>query len=251
MNIERLTFFSPTSIKLPKDVYTTIKNDAWFFHYKKNNESNINGFLNDLIPCLSDYKIDCYQNLISESQENITLIQQSDKIFRAIAKAPYELFKSETKLVSFRINKEHYYDFIKIHDETLATFDVDFTEYIRDLLCDYSTKRLSIRERLLHYKHIKQLVDVIENHYFCTFYLQNEKLTFVPADMVTSPYTNANIIAGIVPEKKAGAILPLAAVKKIVPQNKKGTLTQSDYRALQTMLDNSISNEKRKFSGNE
>lgn len=83
MDIQRLTYFSPTSIRLPEEIYDIIKNDAYYFEFRKNNKSNINGFLNELIPAISAFRDLFYQAVYDDCEGNKPLTDKVVQVFNS------------------------------------------------------------------------------------------------------------------------------------------------------------------------
>ena len=60
----RLTFKASTTLTVPISVYHLLQEDAFYNGYLKNGKPNISGFLNHLIPELSDHQNDLYNDLL-------------------------------------------------------------------------------------------------------------------------------------------------------------------------------------------
>lgn len=244
--VERLTYFSPTSFRIPKDVYTILEMDALHFGFRKNKRSNISGFLNQLLPALSNFRADWHEDIL-EHTNNPTLVYEMEKIVFSLTSAENSLFKPHYVTVPFRVNKAHYNDFLYIHDKQLSAFNLDFSGFVRSALIDYASRRLAIRERLLFYKHTKTLLSAVENKQECRFCTNdNNILWFVPASIIVSPYTGVNLILGLNRSKKYTISLKLSAVTHITVLDHVADFTPKEIAALQTALDKFIAEEKKR-----
>lgn len=241
----RLTYFSPTSFRIFTDVYHILKKDALRFGFRKNNRANISGFLNVLLPTLAHLRSEVYddiKNLISDS----TTISEIENLFYSIPTTSSSVFDPLFVTVPFRVNKEHYEDFLYIHDVLLSKFNLDFSEFIRNILTDYTSKRLAIRERLFFYKHIKTLYSAIENTQVCRIYTKDNCIfQFLPATISISPYTEKNIILGLDRSKKCALSLALTNVKSITLQNTTTNFVPEEINALKIVLNKFIAQEKK------
>ena len=245
-SFDRLTYFNPTSFRLPSEIYTILEMDAIHFGFKKNNKSNISGFLNELLPALSKYKFDWHNEILGEENNDITLINKIENILNSVTLTQNSLFKQTSVTIPFRVNKKHYDDFLFIHDKQLPMLNLDFSEFIRSLLIDYTSKRLAIRERLFFYEKIKLIISSMQNKQSCRFLVEdNQVLPFVPAAIIISPYTGANIIVGINKLKKCTISVGLSSIKHITQEGYVTDFTPQEIAALQTALDKFIEKEKK------
>lgn len=91
-----------------------------------------------------------------------------------------------------RVNKSHYQDFIYIHDKQLSAFNLDFSEFVRDGLIDYASRRTSLRERIFACKFLPVLFDSISKRQMCRFYLKDQIISFAPIQIVKGTTHTAN-----------------------------------------------------------
>ncbi|MBQ8375274.1 MAG: hypothetical protein IJX98_06875 [Clostridia bacterium] len=225
---ERLTFYYPTNITIPITVYHTLENDANYFGYFKNGKPNINGFLNKLLPCLSDYRDDLHNSFLSYNQGDEETTQKIEENIYKLYFNKYDYCDDGVVNISLRINQEYYKDFLKIHDTKLQKYNMDFTNYIRSLLIEYTSKRIGQREYFYFYREINEIKNAITNHEECCFYTHIEKLTFVPISIELSKNTGRNLIIGITTDKETAWILELVALIQIFQTEKNVEITKDD-----------------------
>lgn len=245
-NIDRLTYFSPTSFRLPSEMYTILEMDALHFGFKKNHKANICGFLNELLPALCAYKIDLRNKVLSTLDENIETLNNFEKLLNTLTLAQNSLLKQNYVTVPFRVSAKHYNDFIYIHDYLLSTLNVDFSSFVRSILFDYISKRLAIRERLFLYKQLKILLPAIENRQFCHFFLRDQQLSFLPHTIIVSPYTGSNILFGINRTKKYAVSFNISLINNIIPKETQPPLSNVEKSILQIRLNAFFEEEKKK-----
>ena len=101
INVDSLIFLSPISIRLPRELYDLIEVDAWLFDFRKNGKSNINGFLNELLPSLIDVQSNMSTSTFFDNDDEQTahLLKSSifylDSFFKP-------LLKGDNVTISFR-----------------------------------------------------------------------------------------------------------------------------------------------------
>lgn len=254
----RLTFLTPTTLRLPKEVYATLFRDAWHFHYIKNERSNINGYLNDLLPGLAAYQNNSYELFNATAGVEYGGIAKSEKLFASFSQAAINLFgEEETVTVSFRVNQQNMNIFLHIHDVLLPKFDMSYTEFIRNLLMHYATYKLAIRERLLHYNVLSDLAIAVRENRECYIYAEqypinqpkqlnpSHRLHCVPFSLVSSPYSGTNIILCFDNKKIQGLVLPLACVKKVILLDKRHKIEKKEHRLIRQTLNRFYEKEKQ------
>lgn len=216
MDTYRLTFYEPTNFTLPIAIYNTLIEDAFHFGYIKNNQANISGLLNRLIPCLATYRDDLHCQLLQANNNDEVLTSKIEENIYKIYFNKYDYCDDGTITVPFRVNKEYLQDFLEIYDNKLSKYNMDFTGFVRSLLIEYSSKRLNQREYFFFYKEMLHLKDAINNNALCHFYSKDEKLSFVPVSIEFFSETEQNLVVGIDLEKESAHILPLSSIKRIV-----------------------------------
>ena len=237
MNNSRLTFFDPTNLTLPYVIYLTLKEDSRHFGYVKNGQSNISGFLNNLIPRLTDYRDDLHNNLLSANNNDEELTTKIEESIYKIYFNKYDYCDDGVINVPFRVNKEHLQDFLDIYDKKLVKYNMDFTNFVRSLLIEYASKRLNQREYFFYYREIIKINDASKNKLLCYFYTDIERSCFVPVSVEVANNEEKNLIIGYNPEEEVAYVLPLAYVRKIVVTDSDQIITQEDCDFLYATLD--------------
>ena len=197
MKNSRLTFNSSTNFTLPIGVYQILQRDAYYFGFVKNGKPNVSGFLNKLIPALSDYQEDLFAELLKYHRGNAEYAQMCARSIHNVYLRPFVFHDDGVVNVPFRISKDKYDDFIVIHDERLAFYDTDFTNYVRTLLSEYASKTLGQREYLYAFRAISILREAIRKKMICRFYTDEQTFVFVPVSIETSPVYGQNYVVGI------------------------------------------------------
>lgn len=224
MKNSRLTFNSSTNITLPIGVYRVLQSDAYYHGFIKNNKPNIGGFLNELIPSLSDYQDDLFKALLKYNKGDVEKAKNCACSIHNVYLRPFTFYNDGVVNVPFRINKDKYDDFILIHDEIISFYDTDFTNYIRTLLMEYTSKTLGQREYMYAFSMVSPLREAIQESNFCKFYTNEATHNFVPVSIETSPIYNHNFIVGIDCNSQPRAIR-LFEVHKISVLEKKLKIT--------------------------
>ena len=244
MKIQRLTFFDPTNLTLPYIIYLTLEGDAKYFGYIKNGKPNISGFLNNLIPRLADYRDDLHYNLLVSNNYDEELTTKIEESIYKIYFNKYDYCDDGITTVPFRVNKEHLQDFLNIYDNKLSKYNMDFTNFVRSLLIEYSSKRLNQREYFFYYREITKIKNAIENNILCYFHTDVERSYFVPVSIELSELAEENLIVGYNPKEETAYILPLASVRKIVISSPTQPITSEDCAFIYDALDDYYKNIK-------
>lgn len=235
MKNTRLTFNSPTNFKLPVGVSYVLQRDALYYGFIKNKAPNISGFLNNLIPALSDYQEDLFKELLKANGGDVEKAKNSARDIHNVYLCPFAFHDDATTNVSFRISKDKYDDFIVIHDARLAFYDTDFTNYVRTLLSEYASKTLGQREYLYAFKMIPTIREAIRKGNICKFYTNEPPSVFTPVSIETSPVYDHNHIVGIDSEGIPRAIR-LSETKNIHPTNDKIKVTKKHCESITDYL---------------
>lgn len=197
MKNSRLTFSASTNFTLPIGAYQILKNDAHYYGYMKNGKPNINGFLNDLVPALSDYQDDLYKELLKYNNGNADMAKAVARSIHNIYLRPFTFHNDGTTNVSFRISQKSYDAFIAIHDRRLFFYDTDFTNYLRTLLVEYTSKTFTQRELLFAFSPLRVLKEAMSKNKLCELLLDGQYCTLVPVSIETSPVIGCNYIVGV------------------------------------------------------
>ena len=227
-NESRLTFVDPTNFNLPITVFNTLVEDAYYFGYVKNNQANLSGLLNHLIPNLSDYRSDLHDAFLLANDGDSALTDVIEENIYKVYFNKYNYCDDGVAIVPFRVNKEHMQRFLHIVDNVIHSLKMDFSSYMRSLLVEYCSKRLNQREYFFYYKEIEVIKTAIENNVLCYFYTADEKSSFVPVSVELSRITDQNLIVGIAPENANACVLPLSYLKRVVPTERTFDIEDED-----------------------
>ena len=248
MNNTRLTFNSSTNITLPIGVFQVLQGDAYYYGFMKNEKPNVSGFLNNLIPALSDYQEDLFKALLKYNNGDEEVAKKCARSIHNVYLHPFAFHDDGTVNVPFRISKDGYDDFIVIHDERLAFYNTDFTNYIRTLLSEYASKTPGQREYLYSFKMINLLRDAIHEEKVCKFYANEGIFSFAPVSVELSPIYNHNYIIGINSDNQPQAIR-LSKTQKIFVMEDKIKLTREMCELIGDYLDKIYEEEYNECSG--
>lgn len=236
MKNSRLTFNSSTNFTLPIGVYQVLQRDAYYYGFMKNEKPNVSGFLNNLIPALSDYQEDLFGELLKYNNGNEETAKTCARSIHNVYLRPFAFHDDGVINVPFRISKERYDDFIVIHDERLAFYDTDFTNYVRTLLSEYASKTLGQREYLYAFKIINDIREAICKRKLCKFYIDEQTAVFVPVSVETSPVYNHNFVVGIDSDGQTHAVR-LSEIRKISVTSNKLKITKEICELISDYLD--------------
>lgn len=236
MNNTRLTFNSSTNFTLPIGTYQILKYDAKYYGFIKNGNPNISGFLNSLIPALSDYQEDLYEELLKYNNGDAETAKNAARSIHNVYLRPFTFHDDGVVNVPFRISQDKYNDFTLIHDKYLGFYDTDFTNYIRTLLVEYTSKTFSQREYLYAFRKIKNIREAIIKSNLCKFYNNGKCDIFVPVSIETSPVYDHNYIVGITNKIEAIAIR-LRDLQDTVLLNDKIKITEEMSNSIYECLD--------------
>lgn len=206
MKNSRLTFNSSTNFALPIGVFQVLQRDAYYYDFIKNGQPNVSGFLNNLIPALSDYQENLFHELLKYNNGNAEIARLCARSIHNVYLQPFVFHDDGIINVPFRISKDKYDDFIVIHDERLAFYDTDFTNYVRTLLSEYASKTLGQREYLYAFRMITPIREAIRKGKLCKLYTSENVYSFVPVSIELSPIYDHNYIVGIDSDNNPQAI---------------------------------------------
>lgn len=247
MKNTRLTFNSSTNFTLPIGVFQVLQRDAYYYGFIKNEQPNVSGFLNNLIPALSDYQEDLFDQLLKYNNGNAEAAKICARSIHNVYLRPFAFHDDGTVNVPFRISKDKYDDFIVIHDERLCFYDTDFTNYVRTLLSEYASKTPGQREYLYAFKMISSLREFIRKGKVCKFYTTEEALNFAPVSIELSPIYDHNYIVGIDCNDRPKAIR-LSQTHKISVLEDKMIITQKMCELIGEHLDKIYEEEYKECS---
>ena len=247
MKNARLTFNSSTNLALPIGVFRVLQRDAYYYGFIKNEQPNVSGFLNNLIPALSDYQEDLFDELLKYNNGNAEKAKICARSIHNVYLRPFAFHDDGTVNVPFRISKDKYDDFIVIHDERLGFYDTDFTNYVRTLLSEYASKTPGQREYLYAFKMITSIREAIRKGKACKFYTNENIVAFAPVSIELSPVYDHNYIVGIDSDNKPKAIR-LAEIHKISVLEDKIKITEEMCELISDHLDKIYEEEYQECS---
>lgn len=247
MRTSRLTFNSSTNFTLPIGVFQVLQNDAYYYGFMKNGKPNISGFLNNLIPALSDYQEELFKELLKYNNKNEKIAEACARSIHNVYLRPFVFHDDGVINVPFRISKDKYDDFIVIHDERLAFYDTNFTNYVRTLLSEYTSKTFGQRECLYAFRMIGTIRESIKKKKICKFYLGENRFTFVPVSVELSPVYNYNYVVGIDKDNKSQAIR-LSEIQKITVLENRIKVSEEMCELISEHLDKIYEEEYRECS---
>lgn len=233
MKLQHEYIYGTTNIKLPISICKILVTDCFNFGFIKNNIANISGFLNNIIPKLSKLRESHHNDLLKYNNydERITRIVESN-IYNIYLKQ-FDLDDENQINIPFRINNDSRNYFIYIEDNLLPLFDIDFTNYIRSLLKEYSIKDKIKRELCYFSEHLDNINQSIKNNQFIKIYT-NDKITYkiIPVVLEQSNGTNKNYIIGYDPKDSSIIFIELATIKDISYLKDKFILTDDQVECI-------------------
>ena len=232
----RLTFNSSTNFTLPIGVYRVLQGDAYYYGFIKNGKANISGFLNNLIPALYVYEKELFDELLEYNNRDEAAAKMCARSIHNVYLRPFLFHHDGVVNVPFRISQDKFDDFWEIHDERLAFYDTDFTNYLRTLLSEYASKTFTQREYLYAFKRIVILREAINKRRICKFYTGEGSFEFVPVSIEPSPIYSHNYIVGVDIQGQP-KIVRLSETKKITMQKQILTVTEEMCELMCDTLD--------------
>ena len=246
MNEYRLTFLDPTNITIPIIIYNTLIEDCFHFGYIKNEQANISGFLNHLIPCLSDYREELHNNFLQSNENDEALTTKIEENLYKIYFNKYDYCDDGVIPVPFRVNKEHLQDFLDIVDGKLFKYNMDFSTFVRSLLIEYASKRLNQREYFFYFRQMNKIKTAITQNRLCHFYTNKEKNSFIPVSIEIVKNREFNILVGINIEQETAYILPLHCIKRVVITEESAKITREICDFIYDSFEEYCEEEERK-----
>lgn len=213
MKAQHEYIYRTTNLKLPASVCNILVTDCFNFGFVKNDLANISGFLNNIIPKLSKLREAYHNDLLkyNSNDEKLTRIVESN-IYNMYLKQ-FDLEDDNQINIPFRINNNSRNYFIYIEDILLPLFDIDFTNYIRSLLKEYSIKDNIKRELCYFSEHLDNLKKSIENNQFIKIRTKDKDFyKIIPVSLEQSSIRNRNYIVGYDPMDTSIIIIELAVI---------------------------------------
>ena len=242
MNKYKYFFKESTNRKLSDGVCRVLAWDCHNFGFYKNNKPNFSGLLNRLIPELSKYRDDLHEKFLwfNNNNENITR-QIEDNIYNVYVKT-FDIADSCFINVPFRISKNYTKDFAIIYEQKLKKYGLDFTNYIRTLLCEYAIKPYYQRELFFFYSFVENLKEQIKSSRLCYYVNCNKQEYFIPVAIEMNAKFE-NYIVGIKQDFLSSIFVPLRQAENVRFLTTVECLRDNDYDL--------ISREWQEFSNKE
>lgn len=222
-----------TNFNVSKILQDILVKDALHFGFEKNGKSNLNGFLNILLPNLIEYREDLHNEFLkynNKDNKKVKLIE--DNIYNVYLKT-FDISEDAKVNIQIRINKENQINFLKIQNEFLQKYNVTFSRYIKTLLYEYASRPLFQRELFFIYKNKKTLLKAIKDYRYSIIYLKNNEFyNIVPIDVFVEPKTTENYIFGYTNLKDEIHCIKLSSVRDITISNDKANITEKDLNDL-------------------
>lgn len=191
-----------TNFSISNGIYDVIFKDSIYFGYEKNNRANISGFLNHIIPNLSEYREDLHLNFLKSNKNDEKMVKIIESNIYNVYLKTFDISNDSKRKIQLRINKENLSYFTKINDKLLNKYDLDFTNYIRSLLLDYAIKPLYQREYFSIYTTSKLILQAQKENRFVKFRTKNETITLVPTAIEICAETDQFYIFGFTTNEK-------------------------------------------------
>ena len=243
----RLTFLTPIKINIPFSIYDTVIKDAAYFGFFKNNMANINGFLNELLPSLAIYRETLREKVMYYSDYDFYKTFNFEINLYKIYYNIYDFCDEDNVSIHLRVNSKHYNEFIEIHDVQSSRYAIDFSNYIKSLLLEYTSKRLFQREYLFFYKNVKRIKNYIEKNISNRFYTKNAIINCVPLFIKQSPKTSKNYIIGYDNDNKKIVSFALKDLKNIIEEDYYAEYDDDVLQNAHDYFKNIIINEDKTF----
>ncbi|MBQ7307435.1 MAG: hypothetical protein IJW82_02805 [Clostridia bacterium] len=222
-----------TNFNVSSHIFQTLYNDCIYFGFIKNDKPNISGFLNQLIHHLSYYREDLHNEFLNKNNNDLDLVLNIEKNIYNTYLKNYDISNSSKYNIQLRINKEYMKTFIKIVDCYLEKYKLDFTNYIRTLLFEYSLRPLCFREYLHIYTYSKILFDAKKNNQLVKIRLaKNIAATIVPAVIEKDFINNEYFIAGYTKHKEQTILIKYSDIVSVNLLNDYELINEEDYKNL-------------------
>lgn len=221
----RSTFKTSTTLTVPISVYHLLQDDAFYYGYLKNGKPNIGGFLNHLIPELSEHQNDLYHELLRYHDGDTEKAKIGALSIYNVYLNPSANHDDGTIPFSFRISESKRDDFLSVHDHLLSFYNSSFTGYIHTLLSEYASKKRNEREYLYAHRLAKELRTAMNKSCFCNIYTNDSYICLLPISIEPSPIYDHNYIVGITRDLQPAAIR-LCSVIKATPLDDKLKVTE-------------------------
>lgn len=207
--------YGSTNIKIPESIFYVLVEDCYRFGFIKNGEANFSGFINDIIPKLSKIREEQHKELLKYNNYDLELTRKIEKSIFDVYLKEFNLEDDNTENLPFRINNAHRDEFIDIHDNILDLFNMDFTNYVRSLLKEYSIKSSLKRELCYFYNELDKIKKAIETNQVIRIYIENEVSEMIPIVLEQCYKKDKNYLVGISLDESNFYIITFDEIKRI------------------------------------
>jgi len=214
------------NIKVSQYIYDLLSCDSYNYGFRKSDKVNISGFLNELIPRLTEIREEAYSSFLKYNDNDSVITKKVEETIYNVYLKMLDLDEKNNINIPFRISKKSKDKFIYIEDIVLAKYNTDFTNYVRSLLMEYSLKTNIKRELCYYHNDILKLKNAIKNHQIIRIYLSdNDSIEFTPISIEQCYSKDNNYLIGIIYDLKAPYYYELKEIKKISYLDEKSYLT--------------------------
>ncbi len=231
--------YGNTNFKIPIGIYDVLINDCVKFGYIKGEEVNFSGFINNIIPKLMMSREDFHNELLKENNQDEDLVIVIEKnIYNNYLKT----FNIDTDInlnVPFRINKDSRERFNYIIDVLLDKYDIDFTNFIRNLLFEYSIKKENQRELFYYYDYMSKIKNAIKKSEIIIVNTNKDALKFIPCSIELSKCSRFNYLCGYDESDNQTIIVKMFCIKtisfsgKYIKTNKMDDVIEQIYQLIE------------------
>lgn len=225
--------YGSMNIKIPESIFYVLVEDCHRFGFIKNDEANFSGYINDIIPKLSKMREEKHNTILkyNDYDENLTRIIEKN-IYNVYLKE-FDLEDDNIGDLSFRINNKSRDEFIYIHDNLLELFDLDFTNYVRSLLKEYSIKPVLKRDLCYFYNELDNINEAINSNRLIKVYNKDGEIyEIVPIALEQCYKKETNYLIGSIEDKTGIWIIALDSISRISYLNKIIELSDEDITGM-------------------
>lgn len=219
-----------TNFSISNGIYDIIISDCFYFGYIKNNKPNISGFINHIIPHLAKYREDLHLQFLKNNNYDEDIARLIECNIYNIYLKTFDISNDSKRKIQLRINKENESSFREILYKHLNKYNLDFTNYIRTLLLDYSIKPLYQREYFSIYSLSKKIEYAIQHCKEIVIKTRSESINLIPITYEVNSTTAQSFLFGFASSSKdVITILEYSKIQNIIVLDNSHTLTQEDY----------------------
>lgn len=226
-----------TNFKISSGIYDILYYDCIYFGFIKNDRPNISGFLNHLIYHLSQYREDLHLDFLKKNNNDSTLALTIEQNIYSVYLKTFDISNDSKKNIQLRINKQYKSTFIKIVDNYLNKYNMDFTNYIRTLLLEYAIKPLYQREYFNIYNYSKIILQAQKQSRLIKIRTNQESICFLPVGIEKFYLNDQFYVFGYTKNKEEIITIKYATIKSVSLLDEKIDLTDNDYKLILEEID--------------